>query len=93
MTLLHRIRLRVLAWVCGIALAAFAMISLASLPAWPVIGIAVAAVAFSVNTLTSRLGGTACMGCGHDLAGAPSGAYGIACGECGSINAPKGPRA
>jgi hypothetical protein len=88
MTWLHRIRLRILAYAFGIALAAIAMISLTTLPAWPVIGVAVAAVALTVNRVASRLSDGACLGCGHSLTGKSSGGYGIACGECGTINPP-----
>jgi len=89
MSWMHRIRLRALAWVAGIVLAAVAMVSFTAVPAWPVIGVAVAVVALAVNTLTSRLGGAICLGCGKDLSGQPSGGYGIACGDCGTISQPR----
>jgi hypothetical protein len=86
LTWLHWIRLRALAFVVGVALAAVATISITTWPAWPVIGVAVAAVAMAVNSITARLGGTACLGCGRDLSGQPSGTYGVACTDCGAIN-------
>ncbi|TVQ62395.1 MAG: hypothetical protein EA378_05615 [Phycisphaerales bacterium] len=82
----RRIRLRVLAVATGVALAAFALVGWASLPAWPVIGVAVAAVAVAVNTIGSRLAHSTCLGCGRDLAGLPAGTYGVACPDCGTIN-------
>ncbi len=82
----RRVRLRVLAVATGVALAAFALVGWASLPAWPVIGVAVAAVAVAVNTIGSRLAHSTCLGCGGDLAGLPAGTYGVACPDCGTIN-------
>jgi hypothetical protein len=89
MTWMHRIRLRALAWMAGIVLAAVAMVSLTAIPAWPVIGMAVAVAALTVNTITSRLGGAICLGCGKDLTGQPSGGHGVACNDCGTISPPR----
>jgi hypothetical protein len=88
MTWMHRIRLKVLAFAVGIALAALGLISLTTVPVWPVVGIAVAAVAFTINTVASRLttGSTTCYGCGQTLVGAPEGEHGCICPGCGAIN-------
>jgi len=90
MTWMHHIRLKVLAFAVGIALAALGLISLTTLPAWPVVGIAVAAVAFTINTVASRLttGSTTCYGCGQSIADAPRSEHGCACPGCGAINQP-----
>lgn len=88
MTWMHRIRLKVLAFAVGIALAALGLISLTTVPVWPVVGIAVAAVAFTINTVASRLttASTTCYGCGQSLVGAPEGEHGCICPGCGAIN-------
>src|SRR3569832_2158509 len=83
---MHKTRLRVLAFVVGLAFAAFGAVSLASLPAWPVVGVAVAAAWLVVNTVTARLTHPTCWGCGGDISGRPSGTYGGACPRCGSLN-------
>jgi|GEM_PF-725383 len=82
----RKIRVRVLAVAVGVALTAIALLGLTSLPAWPVIGVAVAAVAVAVNTIGSRLAHPTCLGCGRDLDGLPAGTYGVACPDCGTIN-------
>ncbi len=85
-TLLHRLRLRAAAIVAATILAGFAVVSLAGLPAWPVVGVAVATLAVAVNKLTSRLHGAPCMGCGHDLSKVEPTAYGLPCPHCGTLN-------
>lgn len=82
---MSRIRLRVLAYVLGLTLTAVGLISLAALPAIPVIGVAFAAAAFGVNSLTSRLRMPVCHGCGQVLGDAPAGLYGVVCPHCGSL--------
>lgn len=86
MTLLERIRLRAFAWVVGLTLAAVGVILFAAQPVLPVIGVTIAAVAFVVRTASGKIGETACRGCGTDLSGHASGAYGIACPSCGTLN-------
>ncbi len=93
MNWMHRQRLRVLAFVLALALAALGTISLTALPLWPVVGVAIAAVAVMVNGLTSRLGSHVCLECGTDLAGRPEGAHGVACPSCGGVNPLHGGRA
>lgn len=85
---LGRIRLRVFALLIGLALAAVAMISLTTVPAWPVLGFAVISAAVAVNTMASklRLGQTVCLHCGCELRDRVPGVYGIECPECGGLN-------
>jgi hypothetical protein len=85
-TLLHRIRLKVFALLVGMTLAVIGAVSWAALPVWPVLGVAVATVAFVVNSLTSRLNDPVCWTCGDDLSKQASGEYGIMCPKCGSLN-------
>ena len=85
MTWLHQIRLRVLALLLGTALAAIATVSLTAIPVWPVVGVAVAAAAWGVNKITSRLRQPTCFGCGGDISREPKGVYGTICPHCGSI--------
>jgi hypothetical protein len=84
------LRRRAAAWTIAIAALAVATISVAGLPAWPVIGVAVLAVATTVNTIAARLQADRllCLGCGDDLTGQPAGTYGVVCGKCGAINQP-----
>ncbi len=84
------LRRRAAAWTIAIAAVAVATISVAGLPTWPVIGVAVLAVATAVNTIASRLhtDRLTCLGCGDDLTGQPAGTYGVACPKCGAINQP-----
>lgn len=88
MTWMHRLRLKVLAYAVGILLTALGLISLTTLPAWPVLGIAVAAVAFTIHAAAGRLTTVApvCYGCGQTLAGTPEGEHGTICPHCGAVN-------
>lgn len=85
MTLLHRIRLRVLAVLVAVGIVVIAAISWASLPVWPVVGVAFAAVALVVNNMTNRLSQPVCWGCGQDISKQQAGAYGRICPACGSV--------
>ncbi len=85
MTWMHRLRLKVLAIALGVALTAIALISLTTIPAWPIVGVAFAAAAVVVNQMSSRLSGTICHGCGTDIAGVPGGQYGVTCPSCGHL--------
>ena len=82
---MRTIRLRVLALLVCATLAVIGVVSWASLPAWPVIGVAVATVAVVFNSVTSRLNHPVCWGCGEDLARSPSGEYGVICPKCGAL--------
>ena len=85
-----RVRLRAMAIVIGVALAAIATIALTAMPAWPVVGVAFAAAAVCVNSMASRLNVAAptCLDCGARLDGQAPGTYGVICQQCGSINQP-----
>lgn len=87
---MSRIRLRLLAFLLGIALTAIGVLSLTALPALPVVGVAFAAVAVAVNSMTLRLKQPTCHGCGEVLGDAPSGGYGVVCPSCGSLTQPGG---
>jgi len=53
---------------------------------WPILGVAVAAVAFAINGVAARLETTSCLACGADLADQPVGIRGRLCPKCGAIN-------
>jgi predicted RNA-binding Zn-ribbon protein involved in translation (DUF1610 family) len=86
MTLMHKVRLRVLALVVATTLAAIGAVSLAALPVWPVVGVAVATFALAMNTMTAKLGKAVCWGCGTSIAGQPVGEYGVVCPQCGAVS-------
>jgi len=87
-TLMQRIRLRVFALLVATTLAVIGAVSWAALPLWPVIGVAVATVAFVVNGMTSKLAQPVCWTCGEDLSRQQAGEYGVMCPGCGSLNTP-----
>lgn len=82
------LKLRALVWIVAIALATTATIVLAGVPAWPAVGVAVAAACVSVGKITSKLLKPTCLECGCDLSSQPIGLQGIACPTCGSVNTP-----
>lgn len=84
-SLIHRLRLRVLGLLLGLVLAALATISLTAIPAWPVVGVAVAAAYVGVNRIMARITPSSCPSCGHNLQGLGASANGIVCPECGSV--------
>lgn len=86
MTYIHRLRLRVLAWLFGIALAGIAAVSWMALPAWPVLGVTVAVLVATVSTVTNRLKSETCYACGQDLREIQPGVYGRACPGCGAFS-------
>ncbi|HZW08923.1 MAG TPA: hypothetical protein VFF69_03390 [Phycisphaerales bacterium] len=83
---MSRIRLRVLAFLLGIVLTAIGVLSLTALPALPVVGVAFAAAAMAVNSMTARLKHPTCHGCGEVLRDTASGEYGVVCPSCGSLS-------
>lgn len=91
---MHKVRKRMLALLLGVALAVIATISLTAIPAWPVIGVAFAAVAVAVNSMAGRLhvDRPLCLQCGHDLSDLPApdaaGPYGSVCSSCGALHQP-----
>ncbi len=86
---MKRIRMKALALVLALALVAIAMLSLTTWPAWPVVGMAVATAAVMVNSMASklRLEHPMCVHCNQDLTGETPGVYGVACPNCGNIEA------
>jgi hypothetical protein len=85
MTWMHKVRLRVFALMLGTLLAAIATASLTTVPVWPVVGVAVAAVAWGISKMTIRLKQPVCWGCGGDLSQQAAGSYGKVCPHCGTI--------
>ncbi|MCK6476948.1 MAG: hypothetical protein L6Q35_08970 [Phycisphaerales bacterium] len=83
---IHRIRLKALAWLVAIILAAVGAISFFAIPAIPALSVAVAVIAVALNQIGHRLTQPTCYGCGGDLSGRPPGQYGVVCSECGTIN-------
>lgn len=86
MSWLHRLRLKMLAFLAALVLAGVAIASVTTVPVWSVVGVAVVAVTFAVNTLASRLVHPTCLGCGMDLREERVGDYGVACPRCGTVN-------
>lgn len=86
MTWLQKLRLKALGFALGLALAAIGAISWLALPAVPVIVGAFATAAVVLNSMTSRVSGKACQGCGASLKGEAQGAHGIICPGCGLVN-------
>ena len=85
MTFLHRIRLRIFAVLLGVGLTAFVVVAWTTIPAWPVVGVAFAAVAMAVNQMASKLTQPVCHGCGRDINGMAVGQYGVVCPSCGFV--------
>jgi len=83
---MHKVRLRVLWTVVGIGLTTLGVISLTAIPAWPIVGVAVATLALVVNGMTSRLRQPICLGCGGDLTNQPRGEHGAICPTCGTVS-------
>ncbi len=88
---MHKVRLRALAFVVGIALCALGAISLTTIPAWPIVGVAVAFVAVGINRIASRLAQPVCLSCGIDLGEQPTGEHGPICPSCGAVGTPDAP--
>lgn len=83
---MRKLRLRALAFIAGLGLAALAMISLTSIPAWPIVGVAVACAAVALNSIAARLDQPTCYSCGTDISKEPIGVHGRICQSCGAIN-------
>jgi len=83
-----RIRLRALAYLVAIALFALGVISLTTVPAWPVLGVAFACAVVAVNRIAARLDVPVCLQCGTSLDDRAPGEHGIACAQCGAVNQP-----
>ncbi|MCC6661332.1 MAG: hypothetical protein IT437_10645 [Phycisphaerales bacterium] len=86
MNWVHKLRLRAFALLVAGTLAAIGIASMAALPVWPVLGVAVAVVTLVVNRAASRLDSPTCLSCGASLAAQSRGEHGIICPGCGSIS-------
>lgn len=83
---IRKAKLRALAVLVGFALATVGVLAFTTLPAWPVIGAALACVAVGVNKTASRLDHPTCLGCGANLSAVPMGEHGRACPSCGCLS-------
>jgi hypothetical protein len=75
--------------VVAIIATTVSVIAWTTLPAWPIVGVAVATLVLAVNTISSKLQADACLGCGQSLAGQPRGEHGAICPSCGLVNQPQ----
>jgi hypothetical protein len=82
---LSRLRLRALLLAVFFAAAGWALIALTTLAWLPVVGVALAATAVSVNKVAGSLGRQTCIHCGHSLADVPATANGLPCPACGGL--------
>lgn len=82
----HKIRLRVFAVLVAAILAVIGVLAWATVPAWPVVGVAIITVAAVVNSMTTRLAEPVCYQCGSALREADPGCYGLICDGCGAVN-------
>ena len=82
----QKIRLRVFAVLVATILAVIGVLTWATVPAWPVVGVAIITVAAVVNTMTTRLAEPVCYQCGATLPPAEPGCYGLLCEGCGAVN-------
>ncbi|MEO1007151.1 MAG: hypothetical protein AAFX79_01130 [Planctomycetota bacterium] len=85
---LSRLRLRVAGVTLAIVVTAIAVASLLNFAVAPAIGVAAIAVAWVVNTMTTRLSQPVCYHCGADVGAQPSGDHGVICPECGGLSTP-----
>lgn len=86
---LSRVRFRAVLWMVGIGLCTWAAILLAGLAWVPVVGVAVAAAAATINKVAHRLDKPVCHACGHDMTHEPLGPAGAVCPTCGSLHQPR----
>ncbi len=86
MTWYGKMRLKILAYVVGLTLGALGIASLTTVPAWPVVGVAVAACVVMINRAAHRLSQPTCLGCGRDIAQLPTNEHGVACPGCGMVS-------
>jgi hypothetical protein len=85
-TFLHSMRRRVLWIVVGVGLTTLGVVSMTTLPAWPIVGAAVATIALVLNGMTRSLRGQVCLGCGQSILDLPHGDYGVICPGCGHVS-------
>lgn len=85
MNLLGNIRTKALWVTVAVGVTVLGVLSLTTLPAWPVVGVALATVALVVNQIAKPLSSPICFGCGIDLTNEPRGEHGVICKNCGTI--------
>lgn len=83
---LSRLRLHAFVWTLLIGLAAWAVLAFTALAWLPIVGVALAATAVSVNKVASGLNRSTCIHCGADLSGHPPSQYGVPCPHCGGLH-------
>jgi len=82
----HKVRLRVFAVVLAGTLAVIGILAWATVPAWPVVGVAIITVAAVVSSMTTKLAMPVCYQCGSNLNTNETGCYGVICEGCGAVN-------
>ncbi len=88
MKLLEKARVRVVWLMVGICATTLGVIAWTTIPAWPVLGVAVATLVVAINSLTTRLDKDRCLACGHTLRDARWSEHGGLCTKCNQINPP-----
>ena len=86
MSWMSQIRRRALWVVVCMGATALGVIAWTTIPAWPVVGVAVATVAILLNSITARISTSSCLSCGLDLSSQPTGVHGRICPGCGAVN-------
>lgn len=86
LTVLERIRIKLVVFVAGLLFAAIGVLTWAALPVLPVVGVAVATAAFVASSMTSRLAKGVCHGCGQRLGPVMPGEHGVLCPNCGRLD-------
>lgn len=84
-----RDKLKLRSWVVvvGVPLAVWGAIAVGpGWLAWPLVGVAVAAVTMAVNRVGGMLSQKTCWTCGGDLSSSPACEQGVVCEECGALN-------
>ncbi len=83
---LSSLRLRAFIWTLLIGVAAWVMLAFTAMAWLPIVGVALAATAVSVNKVASGLNRTTCIHCGADLSGHSPSQYGVPCPHCGGLH-------
>jgi hypothetical protein len=86
MTWMHRIRRRALWVVVVVGVTTLGLLAMSTIPAWPVVGVAVATLAIALGSITRSVSPSICLGCGHDVSDVPAGTHGRLCPTCGALN-------
>lgn len=83
---LSSLRLRAFVWTLLIGVAAWVVLAFTAMAWLPIVGVALAATAVSVNKVASGLHRTTCIHCGADLSGHSPSQYGVPCPHCGGLH-------